>query len=89
MLCDFNYSRYGRHLSAYGHYHEAVDFVAGNHNRKMSWITDLAGKAEHLLNKLDTEAATVLNNDRTNSSTAKSQLKFEGVSTTTASQYDR
>ncbi|XP_068202713.1 golgin subfamily A member 5-like isoform X2 [Palaemon carinicauda] len=47
----------------------------------MSWITDLAGKAEHLLNKLDTEAATVLSKERRNSVTNKSPYKYNAANT--------
>ncbi|XP_053633185.1 golgin subfamily A member 5 isoform X1 [Cherax quadricarinatus] len=48
----------------------------------MSWITDLAGRAEHLLNKLDTEAATVLNKERRNSATTKPSFKYDAARTT-------
>ncbi|XP_064109268.1 golgin subfamily A member 5-like [Macrobrachium nipponense] len=47
----------------------------------MSWITDLAGKAEHLLNKLDSEAATVLSKERRNSVTNKSPYKYNAANT--------
>jgi len=33
-------------------------------NRNMSWITDLAGKAEEFLNKIDSNAATVLKTNK-------------------------
>nr|XP_045625045.1 golgin subfamily A member 5-like isoform X1 [Procambarus clarkii]XP_045625046.1 golgin subfamily A member 5-like isoform X1 [Procambarus clarkii]XP_045625047.1 golgin subfamily A member 5-like isoform X1 [Procambarus clarkii] len=49
---------------------------------KMSWITDLAGRAEHLLNKLDSEAATVLNKERRNSATLKPSFKYDAARTT-------
>ncbi|XP_045625049.2 golgin subfamily A member 5 isoform X3 [Procambarus clarkii] len=48
----------------------------------MSWITDLAGRAEHLLNKLDSEAATVLNKERRNSATLKPSFKYDAARTT-------
>ena len=39
----------------------------------MSWLVDLAAKAENVLNKLDETTATALhsNNDETNSSISK------------------
>ncbi|XP_063614611.1 golgin subfamily A member 5-like isoform X1 [Penaeus indicus] len=45
----------------------------------MSWITDLAGKAETLLNKLDTEAGAVLKQERRNSSAGKSSYKHDAA----------
>lgn len=48
----------------------------------MSWITDLAGRAEHLLNKLDSEAATVLSTERRNSATSKPPFKYDAANTT-------
>ncbi|XP_071544778.1 golgin subfamily A member 5-like isoform X2 [Panulirus ornatus] len=48
----------------------------------MSWITDLAGRAEHLLNKLDSEAATVLSKERRNSATTKPPFKYDAANTT-------
>ncbi|XP_042210629.1 golgin subfamily A member 5-like isoform X1 [Homarus americanus] len=48
----------------------------------MSWITDLAGRAENLLNKLDSEAATVLSNERRSSVTMKSSFKYDAASST-------
>ncbi|KAK7078926.1 Golgin subfamily A member 5 [Halocaridina rubra] len=55
----------------------------------MSWITDLAGKAEHLLNKLDNEAATVLSKERRYSATSKPAYKYDAASTMSqASNYE-
>ena len=50
----------------------------------MSWITDLAGRAEDLLNKLDSEAATVLTrtSERRNSATAKTPTIYDAANTT-------
>lgn len=49
----------------------------------MSWITDLAGRAEDLLNKLDSEAATVLTrgSERRNSATNKVPYTYDATST--------
>ncbi|CAL4199567.1 unnamed protein product, partial [Meganyctiphanes norvegica] len=44
----------------------------------MSWITDLAGKAENLLNKLDSEAADAISKTRRNSISTK-QHTVSGV----------
>lgn len=50
----------------------------------MSWITDLAGRAEDLLNKLDTEAATVLtkSSERRSSVTTKTPTIYDATNTT-------
>ncbi|KAG0727393.1 Golgin subfamily A member 5 [Chionoecetes opilio] len=50
----------------------------------MSWITDLAGRAENLLNKLDTEAATALTktSERRNSATTKTRALDDAATTT-------
>ncbi|XP_063873166.1 golgin subfamily A member 5-like isoform X1 [Scylla paramamosain] len=50
----------------------------------MSWITDLAGRAEDLLNKLDSEAATVLTrtSERRNSASTKTPTIYDAASTT-------
>lgn len=49
----------------------------------MSWITDLAGRAEDLLNKLDSEAATVLTSgsERRNSTTTKVSYVYDAANT--------
>lgn len=49
----------------------------------MSWITDLAGRAEDLLNKIDSEAATVLTKgtERRNSATSKTSYVYDAANT--------
>lgn len=49
----------------------------------MSWITDLAGRAEDLLNKLDTEAAIALtkSSERRNSATTKVTYVHDAANT--------
>ena len=53
----------------------------------MSWITDLAGRAEDLLNKIDTEAATVLTrtSERRNSATTRTPTIYDAASTSSYS----
>lgn len=41
----------------------------------MSWITNLAGKAEDILNRIDSEAAFVLTKEK-GSSTYQNTIKF-------------
>ncbi|XP_042876897.1 golgin subfamily A member 5-like isoform X2 [Penaeus japonicus] len=56
----------------------------------MSWITDLAGKAETLLNKLDSEAGVVLKQERRNSSASKSSYKHDAANTVPpVTQYEK
>ncbi|KAK4290141.1 hypothetical protein Pmani_036944 [Petrolisthes manimaculis] len=56
----------------------------------MSWLTDLAGRAEDLLNKLDTEAATVLQKEKLHPTTSTSKHSYSlDTSTPPPVKYDR